>query len=554
MHHDLPLLTTLVAGLVLAFAFGVAADRLKLSPLVGYLVAGVVVGPFTPGFVANQALASELAELGVILLMFGVGLHFSVADLLSVKTIAIPGALVQIAIATLLGWALASTMDWPTLEGVVFGLALSVASTVVLLRALEERRVLDTMRGKIAIGWLIVEDLVMVLVLVLLPVFARGFNGEGVAPPMGLGDVALALVTTLAKVAVFVAVTLLLGRRLIVPLLERVAGTGSRELFTLAVLALALGVAFGAAKLFGVSFALGAFFAGMLLNESELSHQAASDSLPFRDAFAVLFFVSIGMLFDPTIVLRAPLQLLGVFLIILVGKSLAALLIVRVFKHSLETALTIAVSLAQIGEFSFILAGLGVELHALSTTGRDLILAGAMFSILANPLLFLALDRVLRRREEAHGPRVSAAPAAASQSTVLIGFGRVGSLIGAKLTRAKLPVVVIEANDELVACARAQGIEAIHGNAARREVLEAAGIEHATLLLLAIPQCFESERILTHARELNAKLQIIARAHSDGEMKYLQQNGADATVMGEREIAHRMSEWALSRVDAAAVP
>ncbi|MBA4270648.1 MAG: sodium:proton antiporter, partial [Methylobacterium sp.] len=397
MHHG-PLIAILVAGLGLAFVFGALAHKLRISPLVGYLVAGVAVGPFTPGFVADQNLANELAEIGVILLMFGVGLHFSLKDLLSVKAIAVPGAIVQIGTATLLGMGLGLLMGWGWVAGLVFGLALSVASTVVLLRALQERRLVQSEKGKIAVGWLIVEDLAMVLALVMIPAVADAVRGAqpGISSPLsGQFDLGLwgVLGFTLMKVVAFIAFMLVVGRRVIPWILHWVAHTGSRELFRLAVLAVALGVAFIAASLFGVSFALGAFFAGMILSESPLSQRAAEESLPLRDAFAVLFFVSVGMLFDPAILLRAPGPLLATLAIILVGKSLAAWLIVRAFGKSNGVALTISASLAQIGEFSFILAGLGVSLALLPPQGRDLILAGAILSILLNPVLFALVDR-----------------------------------------------------------------------------------------------------------------------------------------------------------------
>ncbi len=389
MPHYTPLISTIVVALVLAFIFGVIAQRLRFSPLVGYLVAGILISPFTPGFVADQGIANELAEIGVVLLMFGVGLHFSLEDLLSVGRIAIPGAIAQIAVATALGAGLAWWLGWSISAGVVFGLALSVASTVVLLRAMQERRLLETERGRIAVGWLIVEDMAMVLALLLLPALAPVLK---TGASVSLFALALPIAITLGKVAAFVAIMLIVGKRVIPWILHYVAHTGSRELFRLSVLAIALGVAFGAAMLFDVSFALGAFFAGMMLSESELSQRAASETLPLRDAFAVIFFVSVGMLVDPTIVLREPIPLLATVLIIIVGKSLAAFVIVRLFGHPTSTAFTIAASLAQIGEFSFILAGLGIELTLLPDRGRDLILAGAILSILLNPLLFAALD------------------------------------------------------------------------------------------------------------------------------------------------------------------
>ncbi|WP_420996362.1 YbaL family putative K(+) efflux transporter [Cupriavidus sp. 30B13] len=409
MHHATPLISTIVGGLVLAFILGALANRLKLPPLIGYLCAGIVVGPHTPGYTADQALAPELAELGVILLMFGVGLHFSLKDLMAVKKIAIPGAVVQIAIATVLGMGAAWGFGWQWGPGLVFGLALSVASTVVLLKALQERDLVESPQGRIAVGWLIVEDLAMVLTLVLLPAVAGLLmptgEGAGAAAAPDSGEILFTVFSTLGKVAAFVAVMLVIGRRFIPWMLERIVWTGSRELFRLAVLATALGVAFGAYSLFGVSFALGAFFAGMVLAESEFSHRAAEESLPLRDAFAVLFFVSVGMLFDPMVLINDPWGVLATLFIIVVGKSVAALCIVRVFGHSTRTGMTIAVSLAQIGEFSFILAGLGVYLKILPERGQALILAGALLSIVLNPLLFHLLDRYTAKQQGEGDPQ-----------------------------------------------------------------------------------------------------------------------------------------------------
>ncbi|MCY1290905.1 putative cation/proton antiporter YbaL [compost metagenome] len=395
MHHATPLISTIVGGIVLAFVLGAIASKLRLPPLIGYLCAGIVVGPHTPGYTADQALAPELAELGVILLMFGVGLHFSIKDLMAVKRIAIPGAVVQIGIATFLGMLVAWGFGWSWGQGLVYGLALSVASTVVLLKALQERDLVESPQGRIAVGWLIVEDLAMVLALVLLPAMAgllAGAADTGAEGSPGTGEVLLAVFSTLGKVAAFVAVMLLIGRRFIPWMLERIVWTGNREMFRLGVLATALGVAYGAYSLFGVSFALGAFFAGMVLAESEFSHRAAEESLPLRDAFSVLFFVSVGMLFDPMVLVNDPWGVLSTLFIIVVGKSLAAMGIVRVFGHSGQTGMTIAVSLAQIGEFSFILASLGVYLNILPERGQALILAGALLSIMLNPVLFHLLD------------------------------------------------------------------------------------------------------------------------------------------------------------------
>ena len=565
MHHG-PLIAILVAGLGLAFVFGALAQKLRISPLVGYLVAGVAVGPFTPGFVADQNLANELAEIGVILLMFGVGLHFSLKDLLSVKAIAVPGAIVQIGVATLLGMGLGLLLGWTWIAGLVFGLALSVASTVVLLRALQERRLVQSEKGKIAVGWLIVEDLAMVLALVMIPAVADALHGAqpGVPSPfsarfdLGLWGV---LGFTLMKVVAFIAFMLVVGRRVIPWILHWVAHTGSRELFRLAVLAVALGVAFLAASLFGVSFALGAFFAGMILSESPLSQRAAEESLPLRDAFAVLFFVSVGMLFDPAILLRAPGPLLATLAIILVGKSLAAWLIVRAFGKSNAVALTISASLAQIGEFSFILAGLGVSLAILPPQGRDLILAGAILSILLNPVLFALVDRFAG--DAAGKTKPAAKPAAAggvdapepaaeptpdldivpttlSDHMVVVGYGRVGALLGAGLKARGETVLVIEEQGDAVAAARRDGAELLLGNAADPAVLAAAGLARAKRLFVAIPQSFEAGQVCEQARRDNPALPIVARAHSDAEVAHLTKCGATLTIMGEAEIARAM--------------
>jgi monovalent cation:H+ antiporter-2, CPA2 family len=552
-HASTPLIATIVIGLSLAFVLGTAAARLRLSPLVGYLLAGVVVGPFTPGYVADGALASELAELGVILLMFGVGLHFSFKDLLSVRAIAVPGAIAQIVAATLMGMGLGVLLGWPLYSGLVLGLALSVASTVVLLRALEERRLVDTERGRIAVGWLIVEDLAMVLVLVLLPpvgeLLAPGLNG---AAGLAAGDVVIALGLTLAKVVAFVVLMMLVGRRVIPWILQYTVRYGSRELFRLSVLVVALGVAFGAAQLFGVSFALGAFFAGMVLNESELAHEAAEESLPLRDAFAVLFFVSVGMLFNPLIVVTEPLAVAGVLFIILIGKSAVAFLIALAFRHPLTTAFTIAASLAQIGEFSFILAGLGVSLGLLPETGRDLVLAGAILSIVLNPLIFNFNDWLLARfgsHAEPKAPVAQPIAAALHRSeltghAVVVGYGRVGSLVVESLRQLNQPFVVIEFADRRVQHLRREGLEAIIGNGATPELLEAGNIGRASRLFVAIPDALEAGQIIGFARSLNPALEIIARAHSQADLEHLSAKGANTVIMGEHEIARSMIKHA----------
>ncbi|GLQ54292.1 sodium:proton antiporter [Devosia nitrariae] len=602
MYHDTPLITTIVAGLVLAFIFGALANRLRLPPLVGYLFAGILVGPHSPGFVADQELAAELAELGVILLMFGVGLHFSLRDLMSVRALAVPGAIVQIGFATLLGLGLGFAMGWDLGAGLIFGLALSVASTVVLLKALQDRRLIETERGRIAVGWLIVEDIAMILALVLIPAIASiAGNGESLVHDPFVSFVERVLRTnvgiwgvlalTIVKLAAFVGFMLVVGRRVIPWALHATAHTGSRELFRLAVLAIALGVALGSSVLFGVSLALGAFFAGMILSESELSHRAAQETLPLRDAFAVLFFVSVGMLFDPSIVLTDPLPLIATVFIIIVGKSLAAFGIVVLFRRPVSTALTISASLAQIGEFSFILASMGVALAIMPAEGQDLILAGALISIILNPLVFATLDfvrprlesRIAQRRAAHHEPvepfdgplmpsetmtandamssaapepQVAAGepdeqaveddlvhPTSKTDHIILVGFGRVGGVVGEGLHAAGLPLVVIEDSDTSIKAAREMGIEVVVGNAASVDVLRLANLEAARTLLIAIPNSFEAGQVVEQGRKINPGIRIIARAHSDEEESYLANLGADTVIMGEREIGLGMLAW-----------
>ncbi len=551
MHHDADLINIVAVGLGLAFIFGALANKLRLSPLVGYLVAGICVGPFTPGFVADQALANQLAELGVMLLMFGVGLHFSLKDLMAVKAIAIPGAIGQILVATLLGWGLSWLMGWETLHGIVFGFSLATASTVVLLRAMEERRLLETQRGKIAVGWLIVEDLACVLALVMMPVLAGVFGPDAANQTHTVGSVLASIGWTFVQLGMFVAVMLVVGRRVIPWILERIAGTGSRELFTLSVLAIALGVAFGSAMLFGVSFALGAFFAGMLLNESELSHKAANDSLPLRDAFAVLFFVSVGMLFNPAILIEHPWQVLATAAIIMFGKSAAAFFIVRAFGHPNGTALTISASLAQIGEFAFIIAGLGVSLQILPPTGQALVLAGALISIMLNPVVFGLLDRWLAKHQESMPQAVETElPPGPSldlhDHAIVIGYGRVGSALAQVLRERGVPVLVIDDNKEHVAEAHAAGLPGIRGSAASDKVLAEAHPERAKIAVLAIPQPLEAGETLAKLRALNPGLTLLARAHSDAEVKHLLEHGADGTVMAERELAYSLAEMVMA--------
>ncbi|AJA10653.1 Inner membrane protein [Sphingopyxis fribergensis] len=541
MPHDTSLIGTIVAGLGVAFLMGALAHRLKISPIAGYLLAGILVGPFTPGFVADTGLALQLAEIGVILLMFGVGLHFSLKDLMSVRRIAVPGAIAQIAVATALGMMLGLWLGWSIEGSAVFGLALSVASTVVLLRALQARDMVETEKGRIAVGWLIVEDLVMVLALVLLPAMFgdRGDEGAGAGLLQSAGIV-------LVKIVGFVAFMFVIARRVLPWVLHWVAHSGSRELFRLAVLAIALGVAFGAAVIFDVSFALGAFFAGMILGETQLSRRAAEETLPLRDAFAVLFFVSVGMLFDPKVLIEQPGPVLATVAIILFGKSLAAYALVRAFGHGSGTALTVSVSLAQIGEFSFILAGLGVGLKVLPETGRDLILAGSMLSILCNPILFTLVMKQVRKTPVEDAPaEEEELPAPCNAGVVLIGYGRVGSHIGSLICGRGEGLTVIEDEKDMAAAARAAGATVIVGDATKESILRQAGLDTASTLLIAIPEGVEAGAIVRRARAINPKLVIVARAHSDEEVDDLVRRGADHVVMAERETASRMAERAM---------
>ncbi|GMV09264.1 MAG: hypothetical protein AMXMBFR55_09980 [Gemmatimonadota bacterium] len=562
MEHDIGLISMIAAGLGLALILGFLAVRLKLPALVGYLVAGILIGPATPGFDADVALAQQLAEIGVMLLMFGVGLHFSLGDLLQVRRIALPGALVQITVATLLGWGVAELWGWTVGEGLVFGLALSCASTVVLLRALEARGVLDTHNGHIAVGWLVVEDLACVLALVLLPALAPSLGGTvaAVAPQAG----ALAsLAITLGKVVAFVVLMVVVGKRLFPWLLWQVARTGSRELFTLCVIAAAVGIAYAASVLFGVSFALGAFVAGMVLRESSLSHRAADESLPLRDAFSVLFFVSVGMLFDPMMLIREPLHVLTVVGIIMVGKTMAAFLIVLAFRYPLNTALTVSASLAQIGEFSFILASLGVSLGLLPQEGQNLVLAGALISIALNPLVFNAIEpaqRWIRSKstlaqamERADDP-LAEIPATVHEAhltghVLIVGYGRVGSRIGESLLARRIPIVVAEENREIVERLRARGIPAVAGDASEPMVLVQAHVARACMLVIAIPDAVRARQMLETALTLRPQIETLVRVHSDEEDELVRGGHARHVFLGENELADAMSERAMEIVE-----
>jgi CPA2 family monovalent cation:H+ antiporter-2 len=558
MHADFTLITLLAIGFALALVFGFVAARLKLPPLVGYLLAGILIGPSTPGFVGDAAVAGELAEVGVMLLMFGVGLHFSLADLLAVRKIALPGAALQMLAATLMGGALAMAWGWSVGGALVFGLSLSVASTVVLLKALEARGQLASGNGRIAVGWLVVEDLAMVLVLVLLPPLAGALGGHA-GEHGGDGGLGRVLLMTLLRVAAFVAFMLVVGRRVFPWVLWQVTRTGSRELFTLCVIAAAVSIAFASAQLFGVSFALGAFFAGMVLRESAFSHRAAEETLPLRDAFSVLFFISVGMLFDPRVLLAQPLQVLAVVAIIVLGKSLVAAALVLALRYPLNAALTVSASLAQIGEFSFILAGLGMSLGLLPTEGQSLILAGALISITLNPLLFGLIEpaqrwarerSALARRLERRADPLAELPAdtarqALSQQVVLVGHGRVGSLIAQALREHGLPFIVADENRERVERLRSQGVHAVSGNACEPEVLIQAHIAEARLLVIATPDTVEVRQMIATARALNPGIGVIVRSHNEAEATLLEGEGARVLV-GESELARAMVAEVLS--------
>nr|MBP7284927.1 Kef family K(+) transporter [Leptospiraceae bacterium] len=530
MPHNLTLITTVAASLVLALVFGFIAAKLKLPALIGYLLAGIIVGPATPGFVADVEISSQLAEIGVMLLMFGVGLHFSIDDLLAVRKIALPGAVVQIMAATVMGIAISYFWGWTLGEGLVFGIALSVASTVVLLKALENKGLLESVNGQIAVGWLVVEDLVTVLVLVILPPLSGWLGGE-VSPDNQDMSILATLSITLGKVSIFILLMMLIGKRLFPWLLWQVARTGSRELFTLCVIAAAVGIAYGSAALFGVSFALGAFFAGVVLQESNLSYRAAEESLPLRDAFSVLFFVSVGMLFEPEILIQEPLKVITVVAIVIFGKSIAAFLLVLIFRYPLNTALTVSASLAQIGEFSFILAGLGVSLKLLSNEGQSLILAGSIISISLNSLVFKAIEPIqvwIRSRsklanllERSDDPLaelpITFDPDHLTGHVVLIGYGRVGSRIGQALAQAGVKYVVAEQNREIVEKLREQGFAAVSGDASEPSVLIQAHIARAHTLVIATPDTFQVRQIIEIARTLNPNIETVVRTHSEEE-------------------------------------
>lgn len=582
MPHDIALISTISAALAGSLVLGLLAARLNLPPLVGYLAAGVMIGPFTPGFVGDVSLASQLAEIGVMLLMFGVGLHFSIADLMAVKRIAVPGAILQIASATLMGAGLAHLWGWDWSSGLLFGLALSVASTVVLLRALEARNSVNTLEGRVAVGWLVVEDLVMVIALVLLPPLAQSITGTPVSAANALdaasaatsamsntpstagngANLATLVFQTLLQIGGFVAFMLLIGRKLFPAILSHVAALGSRELFTLSVIAAALGIAFAAAKIFGVSFALGAFFAGIVLRESHLSHRAAEETLPLREAFSVLFFASVGMLFDPRVLLTHPLETLAVLGIIVVGKSIAALLLVLLMRYPLSLALTVAASLAQIGEFSFILAGMGLQLGLISATAQNLILAGAILSIALNPLLFKANDWVSSKADGHHllqrlknhwtDPLAvipdSAPQEALREQVIVIGYGRVGRRLVKTLQANAVRVVIIEQNRERVEQLRGQGLQAVAGDASDPATLIQAHVVHASLLVIALPDIVGVQRIVDNALLLQPDIRIVIRSHDADESRLFESQQQVAVFNGEAALSDSIAGHVLEQL------
>lgn len=565
MPHDVTLISTIAVAFGLALVFGFLAARLKMPPLVGYLLAGVLIGPGTPGFVADVHLASQLAEIGVMLLMFGVGLHFSVSDLVAVRRIAIPGAVVQVAVAVAMGAALAFSWGWSIGGALVFGLCLSVASTVVLLKALESRGLLETANGRIAVGWLLVEDLVMVIVLVLLPVFAGVLGAsQGGSDARSAQDIALTVGVTLAKVLAFVATMLIVGRRVFPRILWWVASTGSRELFTLCVVSAAVGVAFGAAKMFDVSFALGAFFAGMMMRESEFSHRAADESLPLRDAFAVLFFVSVGMLFDPAVLWQSPGKLLAVVTIVVLGKTVAAVALVLLFRYPLSTALNVGMSLAQIGEFSFILAGLGLSLGLLPKEGLDLVLAAALLSIALNSALFgligpltewlqsrSALARHFAQRDDplAQLPR-NVDMSRVHDLVVLVGHDQVGRQVAQRLREQGVSFVVADEGREVVEALRAVQIPAVAGDLTDPATLIQAHIAKASALLINQADSLRTRQMVEVARQLNPGVRIVAIAACGEEALMLRQDLNIEVCLAEDAMAMLLSDRVIASLTA----
>lgn len=561
MAHQYSLITTIAAAFGFALVLGLLAERLRIPALVGYLLAGVMIGPATPGFVADVHLASQLSEIGIMLLMFGVGLHFSPSDLMAVRRIVVPGALVQMGVTSLVGFFISSLWGWSIGASVVLGLSLACASTVVVLKSLEVRGQLDSMNGRIAVGWLVVQDLVAVLVLVLLPPLAGllgGTSGDGTAAG---GEVWEAIARTLGQVVAFIVLMLVVGRKLLPWLLWQVARTGSRELFTLSVIATAIGIAYGASALFSVSFALGAFFAGSVMRESEFSHRAAEESLPLRDAFSVLFFVSVGMLVDPMIMVEHPWWLLCAVLTIVLANGLSTLVMMVWLGYPLNAALTVGVSLGQVGEFSIILATLGVSLGLLSADGLSLILAGVVITIALNSFLFSAIEPLRRwalsrsemaRRLEMRPDPFAELPTSTESKylegqVVLVGYGRVGKRVAAALKGRGIPFVVAEQNRELVEDLRRQGFAAVSGNAADPAVLIQAHVARAAMLVIATPDTLHARQMAVTARTLNPGIEVVLRTHNEEESVLLRSEQVGQVFFGEEELAKGMLVHVLAR-------
>ena len=565
MPHDVDLIILLAVGFGMALIFGYIAARLRLPPLIGYLIAGIIISPNTPGIVGDIHLANQLAELGVMFLMFGVGMHFSLNDLLQVRRIALPGAILQIAVATLLGIGVSMYWGWSFGSALIFGLSLSCASTVVLLKALGDRGLLDSVNGKIAVGWLLVEDLVMVLALVLLPATAVLLGGHALPGTDTSQSIWLTIGITLLKVTGFIAFMLIIGKRLVPMIMQFVARLGSRELFTLTVVAAAVSIAYGSYAVFGVSMALGAFFAGMVVKESDFSHRAEEETLPLREIFSILFFVSVGMLFDPSILIEEPLRILAVIAIIMVGKTLAAIALVLFFRYPINTALTVGASLAQIGEFSFILATLGLSLGLLTPDAQNLILAGALFSITLNSFVFSAIEPVQRWiRERSHLARLlerSADPLAMlpdevdqaylRDQVVIIGYGGVGRRISENLIQQNIKVVIAEENREIVEKLRSQGIAAVSGEATEPNVLIQAHIQHARLLVLSPMDILDIHHIVDISKQLNPEIQVLICAESKEEAAVIRQENLGEVFYAKEEMAKNMSHHILNQIEIA---
>ncbi len=565
MPHDVDLIILLAVGFGMALIFGYIAARLRLPPLIGYLIAGIIISPNTPGIVGDIHLANQLAELGVMFLMFGVGMHFSLNDLLQVRRIALPGAILQIAVATLLGIGVSMYWGWSFGSALIFGLSLSCASTVVLLKALGDRGLLDSVNGKIAVGWLLVEDLVMVLALVLLPATAVLMGGHALPGTDTSQSIWLTIGITLLKVTGFIAFMLIIGKRLVPMIMQFVARLGSRELFTLTVVAAAVSIAYGSYAVFGVSMALGAFFAGMVVKESDFSHRAEEETLPLREIFSILFFVSVGMLFDPSILIEEPLRILAVIAIIMVGKTLAAIALVLFFRYPINTALTVGASLAQIGEFSFILATLGLSLGLLTPDAQNLILAGALFSITLNSFVFSAIEPVQRWiRERSHLARLlerSADPLAMlpdevdqaylRDQVVIIGYGGVGRRISENLIQQNIKVVIAEENRDIVEKLRSQGIAAVSGEATEPNVLIQAHIQHARLLVISPMDILDIHRIVDISKQLNPEIQVLICAESKEEAAVIRQENLGEVFYAKEEMAKNMSHHILNQIEIA---